>query len=146
LPTQAHWCSGFVMFQGTPIVVADMARVLGTTSMGTPRIVVVLRTPERRDPFGLLVETLGDISEVSADRLLPIAEPNDDRGQLVEHAIQPTDPKDVLVLALSAERLSSRVGGETKISGALAREAAAGSPATALRTSEKPGASASSRY
>jgi chemotaxis signal transduction protein len=111
LPAKAHWCAGFIMFQGTPIVVADMARVVGTSNLDTPRIVIVLRTAGRRDPFGLLVETLGDISEVSGSRLLPISDNRQDDAQLIEHAIQPTDPKDVLVLSLSAERLSSLVGG-----------------------------------
>ena len=111
LPAKAEWCAGFVMFQGTPIVVADMARMLGTTSLDTPRIVVVLKTAGRRDPFGLLVETLGDISEVSTKRLLPVAAGRDDGMQLIEHAIQPTESNDALVLALSTDRLSTLVGG-----------------------------------
>jgi chemotaxis signal transduction protein len=113
LPAKADWCAGFIMFQGTPIVVADMTRVLGTPCLDTPRIVVVVKTQGRRDPFGLLVETLGDISEVASSRLLPIVEGRGDPEHLIEHAIQPTDPKDVLVLALSADRLSSLVGGAT---------------------------------
>lgn len=111
LPAQASWCAGFVMFQGTPIVVADMARVLGSRCLDTARIVVVLKNTGRREPFGLLVETLGDISEVAASRLLTIVDATDPRGQIIEHAIQPLDPKDALLLSLSAERLSTLVGG-----------------------------------
>jgi chemotaxis signal transduction protein len=112
LPAQAHWCAGFIMFQGAPIVVADMGRVLDTTCLDTPRVVVVMRTPGRPDPFGILVETLGDISEVSEARLLPIADPRNEHGQLVEHAVQPLDPNDVLVLTLNIERLSVMMGGQ----------------------------------
>jgi chemotaxis signal transduction protein len=113
LPAKADWCAGFIMYQGTPIVVADMTRVLGTSCLDAPRIVVVVKTQGRRDPFGLLVETLGDISEVASSRLLPIVEGRGDRDHLIEHAIQPMDPKDVLVLSLSADRLTSLIGGAT---------------------------------
>jgi chemotaxis signal transduction protein len=99
------------MFHGAPIVVADMPRVLDTGSLDTPRIVVVIKTPNRRDPFGVLVESLGDISEVSQARLLPIADSPNEHNQLVEHAIQPLDPKDVLMLTLNIDRLSALVGG-----------------------------------
>jgi chemotaxis signal transduction protein len=61
------------MFAGEPIVVADMARLLGTTNIETPRVVVTIRAPGQTRPLGLLVESLGDIPEVARDRLLPIA-------------------------------------------------------------------------
>jgi chemotaxis signal transduction protein len=96
------------MFAGQPIAVADLARVLGETSLEAPRVVVVIRVRGRAKPFGLLLELLGDVSEVTTDRLLPIDGSNE---QLATLAIEPADPKQPLVMILSPERLATLLYG-----------------------------------
>jgi chemotaxis signal transduction protein len=96
------------MFAGEPIAVADLSKVLGETSLETPRIVVVIRVPGRAKPFGLLLELLGDVSEVPTDRLLPI---DGSSEQLATLAIEPADPQAPLVMILSPERLATLLYG-----------------------------------
>jgi chemotaxis signal transduction protein len=104
LPTVEQWCAGFLMFAGEPIAVADLTRVLGGRALEKDRIVVVIRVPGRVQPLGLLVEVLGDVSEVPTDRLLPIDGSSD---QLATLAIEPADPNAPLVMILSPERLAT---------------------------------------
>src|ERR1700737_4044874 len=48
LPKTQPWCAGYLMFGGEPIVVADAARLLGTTHIETPRMVVAIRAPGQK--------------------------------------------------------------------------------------------------
>jgi chemotaxis signal transduction protein len=114
LPKTQAWCAGYLMFAGEPIVVADMARLLGTTNIETPRLVVAIRAPGQARPFGLLVESLGDIPEVARERLLPIAGLRDRATcLLVEHAIEVADPRDPMVMVLNTQRLVALMRGES---------------------------------
>jgi len=108
LPTAEYWCAGYLMFAGEPIAVADLANVLGEPSLEAPRIVVVMRVQGRAKPFGLLLELLGDVSEVATDRLLPI---DGSTEQLATLAIEPADPQAPLVMILSPERLATLLYG-----------------------------------
>jgi len=103
LPTAEYWCAGYIMFAGEPVAVADLAKVLGEKPLEAPQIVVIIRVHGRAKPFGLLLELLGDVSEVATDRLLPIDGPME---QLATLAIEPADPQAPLVMILSPERLS----------------------------------------
>jgi chemotaxis signal transduction protein len=98
------------MFAGEPIAVADLTRVLGESCVEDDRMVIVIRVPGRAQPLGLLVEVLGDISEVPTDRLLPIDGSSD---QLATLAIEPADPNAPLVMILSPERLATLFFGAT---------------------------------
>jgi chemotaxis signal transduction protein len=109
LPKTQPWCAGYLMFAGEPIVVADMARLLGTTHIDTPRMVVAIRVPGQQRPVGLLVESLGDIPEVARERLLPI---NGSAAALVEQAIEVADPRDPMVMILNAACLAALIRGE----------------------------------
>ena len=104
LPTAEYWCAGYLVFGGEPIAVADLAKVLGNTRLDQERMVVVVRVPGRPKPFGLLVEVLGDVSEVPTDCLLPI---DGSSEQLATQAIEPADPNAPMVMVLSPERLAS---------------------------------------
>jgi chemotaxis signal transduction protein len=110
LPTVERWCAGYLMFAGEPIAVADLSKVLGETSLEASPIVVVIRVPGRAKPFGLLLELLGDVSEVPTDRLLPV---DGSSEQLATLAIEPADSKEPLVMILSPERLATLLYGAT---------------------------------
>ena len=98
---------------GEPIVVADMARLLGTSNIETPRMVIAIRAPGQARPYGLLVEALGDIPEVSRDRLLPIdGQHNPGGSALVEYAIAVAEPQDPMVMVLNTARLTALLRGE----------------------------------
>jgi chemotaxis signal transduction protein len=112
LPTAEHWCAGYLMFAGDPITVADLTKVLGERAHEAPRIVVIVRVPGRAKPFGLLVELLGDVSEVPTDRLLPV---DGSSGQLATLAIEPADPNAALVMILSPERLATLLYGNAPV-------------------------------
>lgn len=122
LPTAEYWCAGYIMFAGEPIAVADLAKVLGETSLEAPRVVVIIRVEGRAKPFGLLLELLGDVSEVATDRLLPI---DGSTQQLATQAIEPADPQAPLVMILSPERLSRLLYGPAPEAPAAAEAAAA---------------------
>jgi chemotaxis signal transduction protein len=117
LPTVDDWCAGYLMFGGDPITVADLTKILGEAPLERPRVVVVIRVPGRSKPFGLLVELLGDVSEVATDRLLPI----DGSGeQLATLAIEPADPNAPLVMILSPDRLATLLYGSASAEAAAA--------------------------
>jgi chemotaxis signal transduction protein len=114
LPKTEPWCAGYLMFADEPIVVADTARLLGTTHIDTPRMVVTIRAPGQKRPFGLLVESLGDIPEVPRERLLPIDGLRDHSAcALVEQAIEVADPRDPMVMVLNTARLVALMRGES---------------------------------
>jgi len=113
LPKTESWCAGYLMFAGEPIVVADMARLLGTANIETPRMVIAIRAPGQTRPFGLLVESLGDIPEVARDRLLTIDTLRDEpTSRLVEFALEVADPRDPMVMVLNTQRLVALLRGE----------------------------------
>jgi chemotaxis signal transduction protein len=113
LPKTEVWCAGYLMFAGEPMMVADMARLLGTTNIETPRIVVAIRAPGERRPFGLLVESLGDIPEVARERLLPLTGLREQSTSLlVEYAMEVAEPRDPMVMVLNTQRLVSLLRGE----------------------------------
>jgi chemotaxis signal transduction protein len=113
LPKTESWCAGYLMFAGEPIMVADMARLLGATNIEAPRVVVAIRAPGQTRPLGLLVESLGDIPEVARERLLPIAGLREKAtGGLVEYAIEVADPRDPMVMVLNTQWLVSLLRGE----------------------------------
>jgi chemotaxis signal transduction protein len=113
LPKTQSWCAGYLMFGGEPIVVADMARLLGATNIEAPRTAIVIRPPGQTRPFGLLVEALGDIPEVPRVRLLKIDTlSHGDTSPLVEFALQVADPRDPMVMVLNTQRLANLLRGE----------------------------------
>jgi hypothetical protein len=83
-------------------------------------MVVAIRAPGQQRPFGLLVESLGDIPEVARVRLLPkdgldhvpgLREQS--TSLLVEHAIEVADPRDPMVMVLNTTRLVAMMRGES---------------------------------
>jgi hypothetical protein len=61
-----------------------------------------------------LVESLGDIPEVSRDRLLPIhGRRNQSTSMLVEYAIEVADPPDPMVMVFNTQRLAALMRGES---------------------------------
>ena len=113
LPGKEWWCAGYLMFQGEAISVVDLARVLQEPALETPRVVVVIRADDGRRRFGLLVELLGDVSEVSTERLLAVANAQE---QLVPLAIEPPTPEASMVMVLNPEALSQQLFGAPRIS------------------------------
>lgn len=112
MPAQPECCAGFLMYNGQPIVVADLARLLAVPRVGRANTVIVLQVPGGREPFGVLVEALGDVSEVPANQVLPIAGvQNKPGGQLIEHAIQPPDSESAMVVTLNVGLLMEMLQG-----------------------------------
>jgi len=114
LPNGSPYCAGYFLFNGEPVVVADLHKMLGNEPLERACTVIVMRPEEGRTPFGILVESLGDIPQVARERLLPVAAvPGQMTERLVEHAIQPQDPREPLVMVLSSVRLGTLLRGST---------------------------------
>ena len=131
---------GYVMHQGAPIAVHDVATLLCAPGWHTVgRQVVVLSRPGLRSRFGIVVDGLGDIAEIALDRLQ--ASPAHARGtQPLAEAIVKLDAGHSLLFLLDVDRLAVGLGATAP---AVASTAAA--PAATMAPAPQPGALASLR-
>lgn len=103
--------AGVILHGEDAVPVADLASLLELPAAERGAMVILLRVAGRNRPIGLLVESLGDNPEVPSDRLLPVSVLEQSAAsQLVEHAIQPVDDHDGLVLVLNTEQLAKALG------------------------------------
>jgi chemotaxis signal transduction protein len=109
----APWAGVIIHGEGA-VPVVDLAAMLEMPNIEEPSAVILMRLPGRERPLGLLVEALGDNPEVPSDRLLPVSVLEKNTASLlVEHAIQPVDVKDGLVLVIAGEQLSVQLFGDS---------------------------------
>jgi chemotaxis signal transduction protein len=101
--------AGVIMHGEEAVPVVNLATLLDLPAVDTLSVVILLRVEGRERPIGILVEALGDNPEVPADRLLPITT----SSMLVEHAIQPVNDRDGLVLVLNTTHLATTLFGTT---------------------------------
>lgn len=112
LPIGQRWCAGYLLFRGDAIDVVDGALLLATANISKPETVVVVRPPGSERPFGLLVETLGDVPEILEERLLPIGRVTHEPADLLaQYAIEGETANDPIVIVLSTERLLALLQG-----------------------------------
>ena len=99
--------AGVIMHGEEAVPVVNLATLLELPSVESSAVVILLRVEGRARPIGILVEALGDNPEVPGDRLLPITTAT----SLVEHAIQPVNERDGLVLVLNTAHLATTLFG-----------------------------------
>lgn len=102
---------GYLMYQGQPIPVYDIAELANATHLeNVPRQVIVLKKGEGAR-FGILVDGLGEIPEVAPARLQPLP-PMLAGGNVLGEAIITPDgaDKDHLLLVLGVDRIAARLG------------------------------------
>jgi chemotaxis signal transduction protein len=99
--------AGVIMHGEDAVPVVNLATLLDLPSVESSSVVILVRVEGRARPLGILVEALGDNPEVPGDRLLPITT----ASMLVEHAIQPVNERDGLVLVLNTTHLAATLFG-----------------------------------
>lgn len=112
VPGAGHYFGGYLMYQGQPIPVYDIAELAnaGAHLEGGLRQVIVLKKGEGAR-FGILVDGLGEIPEIAASRLQPLP-PMLAGGNVLGEAIITPDgaDKDHLLLVLGVDRIAARLG------------------------------------
>ena len=116
---------GYVMHQGAPIAVHDVATLVHAPGWHTQgRQVVVLGRPGSRSRFGIVVDGLGDIVEIAQDRLQ--ACPANMRGTAsVAESIVKLDAGHPLLLLVDVNQLAASLGATAPAVAAPAAEPAA---------------------
>jgi chemotaxis signal transduction protein len=105
---------GCTTYKGSPLPVLDLRRLLGgaaAVSEGreTSNQIVIMKKPDGTC-FGLLVDDLGEITEVLADRLAPLPAMVADQQAFADSVIAPNDTDEgTLIVVLSAERLHANL-------------------------------------
>lgn len=107
VPGSPSWHAGLLMYRDLPVPVIDLARLLGKSPHATVGDVIVARLPGTDRCVGLLIHELGDIPEVSPDRLLPFAERGGQRAgpQIIDRAVRPEAPDDPVLFVVNLEQL-----------------------------------------
>jgi chemotaxis signal transduction protein len=113
LPAHVRGC---VMYEGDPIMVVDLRDYVHGERAGTPSQIVIVRGATNGQRLGLLVDELGEIPEVPVSLIQPVAGLFQGSASLVDSIVK-TDAGQggELLLLLSADKLSARLGDETGI-------------------------------
>ncbi len=116
VPGIARNLFGYVMFQQSVMAVINLSVLLGVDSPLTPEVlegkqIVVLRGEGDTDPMGLLVDHLGEIPEVPAERIEKISGMLGGDNQLADCMVKqaPGEPTSAMLVLLSAERIRQRI-------------------------------------
>ncbi|MBI2277128.1 MAG: chemotaxis protein CheW [Dechloromonas sp.] len=111
LPESARGC---VMHDDQPITIFDLAALLtGRPTAVEARQIVVIRSLEQRISFGILVDELGEIPEIAAERIEPIPGMLANGKSLTESLVKPhpADADKRILVILSVERMLQRLFG-----------------------------------
>jgi chemotaxis signal transduction protein len=114
IPGLPEWARGCVMHDDQPITVFDLAALLtGRPTAVEARQIVVIRSPEQRISFGILVDELGEIPEIAAERIEPIPGMLANGKSLTESLVKPhpADAEKRILVILSVERMLQRLFG-----------------------------------
>ena len=119
LPFMPSGMTGCLMYLGAPLPVFDLLSVLEPSADGAPRerataqVVIMKTSSDAR--FGLMVDGLGEITEILEDRLTFLPRLVASEDMFADVALAPSGPDDGdLIVVLRADRLhenlSSRIG------------------------------------
>jgi chemotaxis signal transduction protein len=99
--------TGCTTYKGSPLPVLDLMRLLGKPADAgkSSNQIVIMKKPDGTC-FGLLVDDLGEITEVLTDRLVLLPAMVADQQAFADSVISPNDNDDEnLIVVLRAERL-----------------------------------------
>lgn len=114
IPGMPDWVSGWVMYDDQAIMVFDLSSFLpGNSQIGKSKQIIVINVAENKTNYGLLVDELGEIPEIPAAHLEPLAGIMGCSDALIESLAKPPDDRtDAHILSiLSAERILQRLTG-----------------------------------
>jgi chemotaxis signal transduction protein len=105
IPNAPAWHAGLLMYREMPMPVIDLGQLLNAGQGTQARNVIVVRAPDTGHLFGLLVEELADIPEISLDRILPVAELNSRGAAILDRAVRPERAQEQMLMILNIEQL-----------------------------------------
>ncbi len=130
MPGSSAWTRGFLMYKDRAVTIFDLTEVVvtrrpeqerrhrETDNMQKPQV-LILRTSDDRARFGILVDRLGDIAEISASRIEGMSEFVTKSASLMESIVKPLpgDNERRILVVLSADKLLRRLIGRGVESG-----------------------------
>jgi len=123
VPTARSEMAGYLIFEDKPIAVFDLSVLLANQSGlctescaafdQSAQQVLVLKTEESSEEFGILIDDLGEMAEIELDRLSKLPQMAGEKGSIVEGIVKPgsQDALQHILLLLSAERLQRQLQG-----------------------------------
>ena len=112
IPGMPAWARGCIMHDDQPITVFDLGGALIDRPTNTAaKQIVVIQRPDQRSRFGILVDELGEIPEIPAQRIEPIPGMLTSGSSLTESLVKPhpSDGEKRLLIILSIERVMARI-------------------------------------
>jgi len=121
VPASRAEMAGYLIFEEKPVAVFDLASLLNNQSVlhGTSlaatdherQQVLVLKTENSSEEFGILIDDLGEMAEIELDRLSKLPQMAGEQGSIVEGIVKPgnQDTPQHILLLLSAERLQRQL-------------------------------------
>lgn len=114
IPGMPDWSCGCIMHNDQPMSIFDLSAILtGKNQRTEARQIVIIRVPAQNTSFGILVDELGEIPEIAAERVEPIPAMLANGRSLTESLVKPhpgREDKSILVV-LSPERMLERLSG-----------------------------------
>ena len=108
IPGMPAWARGCIMHDGQPITVFDLRGALSDRPTSTEaKQIVVIQRPDQRSRFGILVDDLGEIPEIPAQRIEPIPGMLANGNSLTESLVKPhpSDGEKRILIVLSIDRV-----------------------------------------
>lgn len=90
IPGIPGWARGCIRYDDQRITIFDLATMLTDKSTGTEgKQIIVIRIPEQRYSFGIVVDELGESAEIPAQRIEPIPGISANSKSLTESFVKP---------------------------------------------------------
>ena len=108
IPGMPAWARGCIMHNGQPITVFDLRGALSDRPTNTEaKQIVVIQRPDLSSRFGILVDDLGEIPEIPAQRIEPIPGMLANGNSLTESLVKPhpSDGEKRILIILSIDRV-----------------------------------------
>jgi len=106
VPGAPAWYAGLLMYQGMPLPVVDLAKLVDKNPSNGGRDVVVARSTENSPMVGLLIDELDDIPEIAANRILPVADIAQRNGpNIVDRAVRPDRADDPVLFLVNLDQV-----------------------------------------
>ena len=114
IPGMPAWVRGCIVHNDEPITVFDLGGALGEAPARIQgRQIVIIAPPGQRSRFGILVDELGEIPEISAQRIETLPQLLAGGTSLTESLVKPhpDDAEKRILIILSVDRIIERVHG-----------------------------------
>jgi chemotaxis signal transduction protein len=105
IPNAPAWHAGLLMYREMPLPVIDLGQLLDADQGTRARNVIVARSADTGQLFGLLVEELADIPEIAVSRILPVAELNTRGPAILDRAVRPEHAEEPVLMIINIEQL-----------------------------------------